>query len=137
MKNVYQNSDMVYSEIAEALDDYNYGGTCKLYIPSVSALMPHSTVKVTRRNTKDNIMNKEKDILGISTYTSSSYIELPVPLHMCPSCGGSSNIDHIVIGDCEVYHIHCAHEGHKGDKFMITFIEGDTQKCNIVGRYQG
>lgn len=140
MKNVYQNSDMVYSEVVTALEDYTYGGVCKIYMPSVSALLPKTTKKETKKLGTSNIMNKDKSKLGIDKYTSCSYVELVVPLNLCPKCGGSINdIKHInTCGECtgEVYHVRCSHSGKKGDQFIVTFIEGDTQKCNIIGRYE-
>lgn len=140
MDNVYQQSNMMYSEIAEALDDYKYGGYCKLYIPSVCALLPKSTKSITRRNSTSNIMNKEPEKLGISKYTSESYVSLYIPNHLCPHCGGTMNVEHYhsPCKECsgEVHHM-CSHSGKKGDKFVVTFIEGDIQKCSVVGRYQG
>lgn len=138
MNNVYQNSDMVYSEVVTAMEDYVYGGICKIYMPSVSALIPQGKTE-SRKNTTKNIMNKDTSKLGIGWYYSSSCVEMRIPLHLCPNCGGSSGTKHIntcSTCDGEIYHDICGHHGKKGDKFIVTFIEGDIQKCNIIGRYE-
>lgn len=120
MKNVYQDSDMCYSEIATVLEDFTYGEMCKFSIPSINPLINMNTHYINRTIKTSNIMNKNKKSLGISKYTVSNYIELKVPLHL-------SNIDND--GKRII-------NGKKGDKFIITFIEGDINKCKIIGRYE-
>lgn len=115
MNNFYKNLELNSTEFAIALEDYEYGSSVKCHIPSLMPFMTNKEIiEEKRRVSPSNIRNKNLELLGIGKYTSCNYIELHVPA---------------LISEGEI-------KGKKGDKFIITFIAGDINKCNIIGRYK-
>lgn len=115
MNNFYKNLELNNTEFAIALEDYEYGNNVKCNIPSLMPFLSNKEIiEERRRVSPSNIKNKKLELLGIGKYTSCNYIELYIPKSI--SEGNT--------------------KGKKGDKFIITFIAGDINKCNVIGRYK-
>lgn len=112
MNSFYKKLELNNSEIAIAMEDYQPGNYVKCFIPSLMPFIPSKEIiEEKRKIPHTNIKNKKVSLLGIDKYTSCNYIELLIP-------------NNITTG------------GKKGDKFVITFIAGDINKCTIIGRYE-
>lgn len=115
MNNFYKDLELNNTEYAITLEDYEYGNKVKCHIPSLMPFLSNKEIiEEKSRVSPSNIRNKQIDLLGIGKYTSCNYIELYIPTSLSEG----------------------QLKGKKGDKFMITFIAGDINKCNIIGRYR-
>lgn len=113
MNNFYKDFNLNTTEYAIALEDFLYNNNVKCYIPSLMTFLPNSEIiNDTKRNSPTNIKNKNKSLLGIGQVNTCNYIELYIPS---------------LYSNGEIY-------GKKGDKFLITFVGGDINKCKIIGR---
>ncbi len=118
----YNKSNMTYSEIAIALEDFTYGEDVKMTIPVLLPLVSYKDepISTTEYISNKNILNKNKDNLKVSKVTVNNYITLNVPKDLCPCFGLDEN---------------CTHEGLKGQKFIVNFIGGNINKPIIYRRY--
>lgn len=112
MKSPYLGTSTMYNEKAIALQDYKLGGFVKLYIPSLMpTLNKNEFIDNNRKTPTNKIMNKNKDILGLTSYTTCNYVEVKVPTD-----------------------ISFVKEGKKGDTFLISFIGGNINNISIIRR---
>lgn len=118
----YNKSNMTYSEIAIALEDFTYGEDVKMTIPVLLPLVNYKDepISTTEYISNKNILNKDKDNLKVGKVTVNNYITLTVPKDLCP-CFGIDN--------------ECEHKGLKGQKFIVNFIGGNINKPIIYRRY--
>lgn len=145
----YNSTDMTLTEIAEALADFTYGSSAKIYIP---ALLP--LVDVTEKPTSSTrfinikkIANKNPNDLDIGKVIARNYIMLQVPVEMCPKCKGVGytleeqilrvKLDTGIINFPVLKKKPCKHEGKKGQKFIINFAGGNINNPAIFRRYDG
>ena len=73
----YNKSNMTYSEIAIALEDFTYGEDVKMTIP---VLLP--------------LVNYKDEPISTTEYISNNYITLNVPKDLCPCFGLDENCTH-------------------------------------------
>lgn len=118
----YNKSNMTYSEIAIALEDFTYGEDVKMTIPVLLPLVNYKDepTSTTTYISNKNILNKNKDNLKVGKVTTNNFITLNVPKDLCPCFG----IDE-----------ECEHSGLKGQKFIVNFIGGNINKPIIYRRY--
>lgn len=156
MKNYYTDSDCKYSEIVIAMEDFSYGTYVKCTIPSILTFTGSEVNEKESKLNTSNIMNKNKEALGISSYNSCNYINIFIPKQFAPIddfhkhihndidkhvgliqpiLGGHIHINNPDIGNRVEDHIYHP-VGKKGDKFIALFVGGDMNKCSIVGRYE-
>ncbi len=115
MKNFYEKSDMIYPEKVVAMEDFTYGSMVKCTIPVLFPFIDTDIPKnQSERLFKNKIDNKNLNLLNISRYNSSNYIELFIPRDLCRN-------EHNI--------------GYKGEEFVGIFVGGDINKCSIIGRY--
>ena len=109
MNNYISESDFKYSEIAVALEDYEFNTLVKFTIPTILTFLSQDTIiQETHLNTKSNIVNK--DLPNVNKYTSCNYIELYV----------SSDKSNGRI------------KGSKGDRYAVIFVGGNINNCTII-----
>lgn len=203
------DQDCQYTEIVETVEDYVFGSYVQCTIPTVMALLDTSYKTTSKINTK-NIMNKNKDILGITSYKPSAYISVFIPKEYANIDDVKKYIDtkcndikNYIDDKCETlsteintkYNEAINHTntevsrldgeistlkgqisglqnqvsslqpstqsmkaklrampkstddiysdidflsaGKKGDKYIISFIGGDINSCQVIGRYNG
>lgn len=203
------DQDCQYTEIVETVEDYVFGSYVQCNIPTVMALLDTSYKTTSKINTK-NIMNKNKDILGITSYKPSAYISIFIPKEYaniddvknyidtkcndiknyidtkCETLSNDINTKYneaIAYTDNEISQIEnevselrgeisnlndkvsslepsaksmkamlrtmptstsdiysdvdFLSAGKKGDKYIISFIGGDINSCQVIGRYNG
>ena len=108
MNNFYTDSKMYYSEIAIALEDYQPNTICKFRIPAIMPFIDNSVVakQTNQINNTVSIDNYNKSSIGEPKYNCCNYLELLVPKHI-PA-------------------------GKVGSKFIVTFIGGDIDKCELI-----
>ena len=124
MNNSYSDSTMNTPEIGIALEDFTYGGTVKISIPSLTPFMDNNKASSGNNKViKKNIMNKDTSQLKLTDCISQNYIELPVPLELY-----RYKLN-------EPYERTATYSGSKGEKFVIMFIGGSIDKPIIVRRY--
>lgn len=201
------DQDCQYTEIVETVEDYVFGSYVQCTIPTVMALLDTSYKATSKINTK-NIMNKNKEVLGITSYKPSSYISVFIPKEYADMDDVKNYIDtkcndikNYIDNRCETlsneinnkYNEAISHTdneisrvdgeisglkqeisglqdkistlepstqsmkysvnaipmstddiysdvdflsaGKKGDKYIISFIGGDINSCQVVGRY--
>ena len=150
----YDKNTSDFTEIGIAVAKYKYGGKVKLNIPALLPLSKHNKlISDTDENDDDNLLNKNPNNIDLGKVTECNYIELTVPINMCPNCEGmkekkKKNLKIKVIPnkcgcpDNPNAHKHetkikykCKHEGNKGDKFVVLFIGGDINNPIIYRRY--
>ena len=113
MNNFYKDFELNTTEYAIALENFDYNTKVKCYIPSLMSFLPSSeVVEDSKRNSSNNIKNKNKNLLGIGQVNTCNYIELYIPS---------------LYSNGDIY-------GKKGTKFLITFVAGDINKCKVIGR---
>lgn len=123
MNNSY--SDSSSSSIVEycvALEDFIYGESVKLSIPSLNLMSNNSISENKQRINMNNIMNKDKSKLTIEnkTITTSNYISTIIPLELYRyknECGKK-----------------LTYKGYKGESFALSFIGGDLSKPIVLRR---
>ena len=150
----YNKNTADYTEIGIAVAKYKYGGKVKLNIPALLPLSKHNKlISDTDENDDDNLLNKNPNNIDLGKVTECNYIELTVPLNMCPNCEGMKELleknlkikvlpNNCGCPDNPSTHNHetkikykCKHEGNKGDKFVVLFIGGDINNPIIYRRY--
>lgn len=203
------DQDCQYTEIVETVEDYVFGSYVQCTIPTIMALLDTSYKTTSKINTK-NIMNKNKDVLGITSYKPSAYISIFIPKeyaniddvknYIDTKCDDIKNYidtryetlsndintkynEAIAYTDNEISQIEnevselkgeisnlndkvsslepsaksmkamlrsmpastndiysdvdFLSAGKKGDKYIISFIGGDINSCQVIGRYNG
>ena len=134
----YNKNTADYTEIGIAVAKYKYGGKVKLNIPALLPLSKHNKlISDTDENDDDNLLNKNPNNIDLGKVTECNYIELTVPLNMCPNCEGMKELleKNLKIKDETKVEYKCKHEGNKGDKFVVLFIGGDINNPIIYRRY--
>ena len=129
--NYYQEADYRYTEIGIALTDFTYGSTVSISIPTITPFMNTSKeVTTTGKVSTVNIINDDISALGIDSnnskkYTTSNSMSLTVPWYLADietaSINGSS-------------YLQPKASGTKGTQFIISFVGGELNKAQIVGR---
>jgi len=111
MNNYIEESDFKYSEIAIALEDYEFNTIVKFTIPTIFTFLNNNSIVLeTHVTLKTNLVNK--DLINANNYTTCNYIELFVPFN---AAGGN-------------------YKGLKGDKYIVIFVGGNINKCSILQR---
>ena len=134
----YDKNTSDYTEIGIAVAKYKYGGKVKLNIPALLPLSKHNKlISDTDENDDDNLLNKNPNNIDLGKVTECNYIELTVPLNMCPNCEGMKELleKNLKINHETKVEYKCKHEGNKGDKFVVVFIGGDINNPIIYRRY--
>lgn len=161
MKNTYTNPIVQTTEFAETLRDYYYGTNVECIIPSLTPFSKKSSI--INNNTKislNNIMNKDKTKLGISSINTGNSISLFIPkdlistdeIHDQIHVDIHNHINEITTSGCTdcsgTHHTHkmqpiqkgqhpIEFKGKKGDKFIVSFIGGDISKPIIIRKWEG
>lgn len=184
--------DCQSTEIVETLEDYIFGSYVQCFIPTMMALLD-TNYKTTSKISTKNIMNKNKEILGITSYKPSSYVSIFIPKeyaniddiktyidkkyndiknYIDDKCNNINqridnvhndtiqyidsqiasvrneisniqnnqieNINILSLSEEDIYEdIDFLSGGKKGDKYIISFIGGDINNCQVIGRYNG
>lgn len=143
----YNSTDMTLTEIAEALADFTYGSTAKIYIPALLPLVDVSErpTSSTRFINIKKIANRNPNDLDIGKVIARNHIMLQVPVEMCPKCKGvgytleegttTIKIDKDIVSIPVIKKKPCKHEGKKGQKFIINFAGGNINNPAIFRRY--
>lgn len=114
MKNYFEKSNMVYNEIAYALEDYEFGSNAKFYLPVFMPFLDSDNLNdKTVKTPYNHLQNLDISNLGISEVTTCNYIEILVPSYLNDGKPGKA-----------------------GDEFIVTFIGGNINNFTIVGRAQ-
>lgn len=143
--NYYQETDYRYTEIGIALNDFVYGGTVKVSIPTITPFMKNDNEVVSTDVVSTvNIINDDINALGITSYESKKFstgnaIELKVPWNLADvernpvvhpfSAHGAG---HPAVPHTDMVKLNW--NGIKGTRFIITFVGGELNNARIVGR---
>ena len=136
----YQNTDYKYTEIGIAKTNFTYGGRVDIYIPTIT---PFKSGKSEDKISYDCIVNDDKSFIGngksskcASTNTLrlvvphylADYVRSPGRTHYCHECGAAISQPH---EDMVKYNWN----GTAGTKFIISFVGGNINNAQIIGRY--
>lgn len=130
----YQNTDYKYTEIGIALNDFIYGDKVEIAIPVLTPFESTSLPLVsTEKISYDCIENADRSFINnskVSSCTITNNMVLYVPYYLAdyirsPSAHDRSHPDFIKLD----------WNGKKGTKFIISFVGGNLDKAQIIGRY--
>lgn len=120
--NFYDNMDLRYPEIGIAMqkiDRFN-PGSIKFIIPVLTPNMDNSRLIDSKiHQNKDNLMNKNRNIVEVETLNIKNYITIKMPREVCSMYYISDNDRYIA----------------SGSKWIIVFVGGDITKPRIIAPY--
>lgn len=117
----YNNSTVNTSEIGTILEDFTYGTSAKMTIPSLVPFIDPTSITTQKRSiNKSNIQNKDIDSLHFDTTEVCNYIEVLIPEELYRYKNTNNEIP--------------SYKGNKGEQFLISFIGGDINKPIAVRR---
>jgi hypothetical protein len=110
------NMDLIDKEVVEVIQPtYYYGSTVKcVLLPMMPFVNKSAPIDQIRRAVTSRIMNKTP--LQVSSYTTSNYILVPIPVSLAP--------DETL-------------RGYKGDRFLTEFYLKDMNRYQVLSRYSG
>lgn len=123
MNNSYSDSTSAsIVEYCTALEDFVYGESVKLSVPSLNLMSNNSISENKQRINTNNIMNKDKSKLIVEnkTVTMSNYLSIIIPIELYRyknECGKK-----------------LTYKGFKGESFALSFIGGDLTKPIVLRR---
>lgn len=131
----YQNTDYRYTEIGIALTDFVYGDKVEIAIPVLTPFETSSIPVVsTKKISYDCIINEDRSFIHNSKASSciiTNNLIMTVPYYLAdyirsPNSHSECNHDDLV---------KLIWNGKKGTKFIISFVGGNLDKAQIIGRY--
>lgn len=132
----YQNTDYKYTEIGIAKTNFTYGGRVDIYIPTIT---PFKSGKSEDKISYECIINDDKTFIGngkSSKCASTNTLNLYVP-HYLADFVRSPSLPHNCHVPMEPHQdiVQYKWNGTAGTKFIISFVGGNINNAQIIGRY--